>query len=162
MAAFSSCIKDDEPENTGLKPGDIIPAFSIVMNTGETVSTASIAGKVAVIEFFNTSCIDCRRNFPVFQSFYDRFSGNPDVVTLAVAREEDFASISTYWEQHGLTIPFSPQPDRTIYNLFASTGIPRIFIVSPSGIISAAFAPDDNPSVDELAGTVILLLPGIH
>lgn len=162
MAAVSSCVNDDEPENHGVLPGDPVPQFSVVTDAGETVSASSLRGKVGAIEFFNTTCPDCRRSFPVLQDLCERFADDPRVVVLAIARDEARESIEAYWKANSLSIPFSPQPDRKVYELFASTGIPRIFIISPDGTVAAAFGPEDQPTSSALAEAVMSQLPDNH
>lgn len=157
-AAVSSCVNDDVPENRGLKAGDTLPAFSVTTDAGDIVSSESLQGKAAAIEFFNTSCPDCRRSLPVLQELYSRFADNPDVCVIAIAREESRQDIERYWKEHSFSVPFSPQSDRTVYNLFATTGIPRLFIVSPSGEIVMDFGPDDNPDADSLEAAILSLL----
>ncbi len=51
----------------------------------------------------------------------------PDFRMLAISREENEESVAAYWAANGLLIPYSPQEDRRIYNLFATSIIPRIY-----------------------------------
>lgn len=154
LIILASCVTENEPDNTGISVGDKLPHFSVTLDDGTVVSDASLKGKVAVIEFFNTSCQDCRRNFPVMQQLYERSRETDDVYVFAIARDEDLSSVAGYWHDNALTIPFSPQPDRQVYNLFATVGIPRIFIADKTGIVTAAFAPEDEPSLQTLVEAV--------
>lgn len=130
---LSSCISENDGPGRSLKAGDPVPEFSVTLSTGETVSTADMKGHTTVIVFFNTGCSDCQRELPKVQEAYDRaLAEGTDVRFICIAREETDASISAYWEAEGLTLPYSPQPDRRIYNLFASQGIPRIYLITPS------------------------------
>lgn len=142
------------PENKGIEGGDPLPSFSVVLNDGSAVSTSSLLGKVGVIEFFNTGCGDCQNFFPTFQALYDEFKDDPKVEIFSIAREEEEASISAYWDAHSLTVPFSPQPDRSIYNLFATVGIPRVYISDPEGIVRYVFTDADHPSLAYLINCV--------
>lgn len=151
---LTSCVTENEPDNVGLSAGDPLPRFSVTLDDGTVVSDASLKGKVAVIEFFNTSCQDCRRSFPVMQQLYERCRETDDVYVFAIARDEDLSSVAGYWHDNSLTLPFSPQPDRQVYNLFATVGIPRIFIADKAGIVTAAFAPEDEPSLQTLVEAV--------
>lgn len=159
MAAFSSCISDDDPENTGITVGDPLPSFSASLSDGSVVTTASLQGRVAVIEFFNTGCSDCRRSFPVLQELYDEYKDNPQVKIFAIAREEEEPAIAAYWTENRLTIPFSPQSDRALYSLFATVGIPRLYIANPAGTIIAAYGPDSLPSPSRLSSLITSHLP---
>lgn len=136
---MTSCVKDEPEEAWSLAAGDKVPEFSIVMNDGSVVTTESLRGKTAVIIFFNTSCEDCREELAEMQSTYigSMMSGS-DIDFICISREEGAASVAAYWEKNGLTMPYSAQTDRTVYNLFASSGIPRIYYISPSLIITKA------------------------
>ena len=151
---LSSCVTENEPDNTGVAVGDRLPEFTVSLSDGTTVTRASLTGKVAVIEFFNTSCPDCQDSFDVMQRLYDLSKDSDDIIVFAISRDEDLSSVAGYWHSHNLSIPFSPQPDRRIYNLFASTGIPRIYIADKAGIITAAYSPEDEPTLQELISAV--------
>lgn len=155
----TGCVEEDQPANSGIEGGDQLPSFSITMENGRTVTDRTLRGKVGVIEFFNTGCSDCRRMFPVTQELYDEFRDNGEVELIAIAREENKESIEAYWEEHNLTIPYSPQPDRTVYNLFATVGIPRIYISDTSGIVRYVLTDSDEPDIATLRSYVVSLLP---
>ena len=154
MAAFVACVKEEPEENSGLGAGDGVPVFSVTLNDGSSFSDRTIRGKVGVIEFFNTSCGDCRESLPVLQELYESRKAENGIIIAAIAREEGEEDIARFWESHGLTVPYSQQTDRRVYNLFATVGIPRIYVVSPEGIITAAYGPEDAPSLSQLESDV--------
>ena len=128
----TSCINDDydsyPPQyEEVLDQGDPLPTFDIIMNDGRKITNKDFTDKVSLIVFFNTSCSDCRKELPVIQRFYEM-------------------SVNKYWESEGLTLPFSPQADRTVYNMFALTLIPRIYVIDKAANVAAIFT--DNPLVD--------------
>lgn len=141
--SLTSCVTDDDPVNHGVIVGDPLPSFAATLSGGAVIDNQSLAGKTAIIEFFNTGCGDCRQSLPLLQTIYDQVKDDPDVIIVAIARDEDEDSISSYWSEHGLTIPYSPQPDTRVYSLFATVGIPRIYVVNPDGIIVSAYGPED-------------------
>lgn len=149
-----ACVTDDEPTGFSLVVGDSLPSFSVKLYSGETVSNKTLRGSVAVIIFFNTACPDCRQEFPVIQKVYDTISENPEVNLFGISRNETSASILQYWEANSLTFPWSPQPNREVYNLFADKGIPLIFIADKKGVITAIFGDKDMPD-DSLILTTI-------
>ena len=140
-----SCITEEEETPTGseLVVGDKIPSFSVTMNTGETISDKDLSGQLSLIVFFNTGCKDCQKELPVIQRFYDTY---PEYPLICISRAETESSIAKYWKENKLTLPYSAQRDKTIYEKFASQTIPRIYIVSPEGIILHIFT--DNPLAD--------------
>lgn len=131
---FSSCVTEDDGREWVLPAGSRLPRFSVVMNDGRTVTQDDFLGRTGIIVFFSTGCPDCRRELPLLQQAYeDSLAAGSDALFVCIAREETSASIQQYWEEEDLTLPYSPQPDRRVYNLFATIGIPRIFVTSPDG-----------------------------
>lgn len=147
---LSSCVTEEQPDNEGVTPGDKLPTFSVVLNDGSEITTASLRGKRVLIEFFNTTCPDCRESLPLINQLYESLKDREDVVIFAIARDERESSIALFWEENNLMLPYSPQPDRKVYELFATVGIPRIFIADREGIITSVFGPDDHPTISQL------------
>ena len=142
--SLSACITEDEEMENGnnLEVGDRIPSFSVMMNDGSRVEDKDLLGKVSLIVFFNTACKDCQ------QEAY------PQHPLVCISRKEDAASVSGYWQKQGLTMPYSAQQDRKIYQLFASHTIPRIYVVDEEGIIRAIFTDNPLASYEDLVQAV--------
>ena len=143
---MSGCIKDELPEEHSLQLGDRVPAFSVTTSAGATSHSSELQGKRGMIVFFNTECPDCRRELPKVQQAYDRVKDDPDYKVICIAREEGEAEIAAYWRENGLTLPYSPQSDRAVYNLFATVSIPRVYITNPDLVIDAVY--DDTTPFD--------------
>lgn len=158
-AAPLSCVNDDgDGGGGGVRAGDRLPQFSVVMSTGETLQSASLAGKPAVIIFFNTSCPDCRRELPVLQRVYNRFGAGGQAVFAAISRAQGGGSVEEYWKAEGLTIPYSAQSDDSVYRLFARSVIPRIYITDTRLNVAYVYTDNPLPSEEELAGAVSRML----
>lgn len=147
---FSSCVTENAPDNIGVGTGDMLPQFSVCLDNGEIVSSSSLIGKIAVIEFFNTGCRDCQQGLPAINQLYEAYQENPEVVIFGISREENSESIEEFWGNNNFSLPYSPQPDRIIYNLFATMGIPRTFIADETGKIIVTFGDSDIPTFSDL------------
>lgn len=123
-----------------LAVGDTIPEFSITNELGEEITDNSFARKPGLIAFFNTSCTDCVKELAVLQKVYDEYRN--DVEFLLVSRNEEEASVKSYWEKQGYSMPYSAQADDTMFKLFASANVPRVYILADR-IITACW--DDDP-----------------
>jgi len=99
---LSGCITEKDEENIGIQRGDALPDFSVDLSDGRRISAVDMKGKRVLIEFFNTSCGDCRRGLPSVDSVYLEYKDNPDVLVMAIARDERAAEIESYWESNGL------------------------------------------------------------
>ncbi len=153
-----SCVTDEVKEPWSVGPGDECPRFDIVLDDGSRVSTVDLAGRRTMIVFFNTECEDCRRELPVIQSVADRLGpetagetpqapGIPYII--CVSRAEGSAAVEEYWAANGLTLPYSAQDDDAVYRRFASSVIPRVYMIGADLRIAAAYA-ERLPSTDEL------------
>ena len=153
-----ACVTEEDTPDRSLGPGDRVPYFSVVTNNGTAFSTQDIFSQISVITFFNTSCTDCQHELPELQKVYEECqNGDMPVTFVCIAREETEADIKAYWAQNALSLPYSAQKDRRIYNLFATSGIPRIYITTPSDngpIIAVAYTDTAPPD----AGTLLYKL----
>lgn len=147
---LSSCVTDEVEEPWSVGPGDECPRFDIVLDDGSRVSTVDLAGRRTMIVFFNTGCEDCRRELPVIQSVADRLGQDTAIpYIICVSRAEGSAAVGGYWAENGLTLPYSAQDDNAVYHRFASSVIPRVYIIGADLRIVAAYA-ERLPSADEL------------
>ena len=134
----SSVVDDDTQVVERVHVGDRVPSFSVTMTDGgeeRTFSTSQLTGETVIV-FFNTWCPDCQRELPRLNQYYLQHKEDKGFQMVAISREESAESIATFWKAQGLSIPYSPQADRRIYNLFASSIIPRVYFCSSEGIVS--------------------------
>lgn len=143
---MTSCIKEDQT-GADLTVGDRIPEFSVMMNDGTEVTGRGLSQGKACIVFFTTKCPDCQKTLPEIQKIYDEYSVE-GVSFALISREEVAESIFRYWQESEFTMPYSAQSDRRIYELFAKTRVPRVYICK-DGVIKAIFTDQpENPTYD--------------
>ena len=133
-----SSIIDDEETVERVTVGDRVPVLTVdVVDNGDrkTFTTERLTGETVIV-LFNTSCSDCRRELPRMNEYYLQHRGDKGFQMVAISREEGAESVAAYWKEQGLSIPYSAQTDRRIYNLFASSIIPRTYFCSADGIIT--------------------------
>lgn len=151
----------DKTEEAGdslrIHVGDPLPQFTVLTLGGDIVSRDSLLGDVSLLVFFSTKCEDCRRTLPELQKAYVALQGRK-VKFLCIARDESADVVAPFWQQNGFTMPCAPQKDRGIYNLFASSVVPRIFISDRNGIVR--FTHDDTalPNASTIESEMIFLL----
>ena len=136
-----SSINDEEQVKERVNVGDHVPSFTIdVIDNGvhSMFSTAHLTGETTIV-FFNTTCPDCQRDLPKLNQYYLKHKNDEGFQMVAISREEDESSVAAYWKENGLQIPYSAQNDRHIYELFASSIIPRVYFVSAKGIVTKVF-----------------------
>ena len=127
FAACSMGDDDDGEVREYVKVGDRVPAFSVetVLADDSTAmfSTAQLTGETVIVLFRMNDYYLQHRHEKVFQM-------------VAISREEGAESVAAYWKEQGLSIPYSAQTDRRIYNLFASSVIPRTYFCSADGTVT--------------------------
>ena len=156
VLSFAGCI-NDKIEGTDLKVGDMIPEFSVVMDDGTAVSDQSLIGNVSFIMFFHTTCPDCQQTLPVVQDIYDIYAQN-GVRFAIISRDEGQEEIKPYWAEQTYNMPYSAQTSRKVYNKFASSRIPRVYICDKDGIIRYIFTDDPIPTYDDLMSSLESLI----
>lgn len=155
LLASVSCIKDDPDTEFELKPGDMIPEFSITMSDGTKMTTDQLSQGPALIMFFHTGCPDCQNTLPSVQKIYDEYK---DRVSFAlISREQSDNDIQSYWQEKGYTLPFSAQKDRKIYNLFATSRVPRVYICN-DGKITRIYTDDPIPTYEDLLTDIMSII----
>ena len=112
-----------------LTPGAPAPAFSLADLDGEVVSTASLAGKPAVINFWATWCGPCRHEFPALNKI--EAEGKARVVAIALDTEGAEA-VAPFVEEKGLeyTVLIGNQKVFTRYDGYA---IPHTVVLDAEG-----------------------------
>jgi len=136
-----SSIEDDNEVTERVNVDDRVPLFTVdVVNDGvhSTFSTAQLTGETVIV-FFNTTCPDCQRDLPKLNQYYLKHKVDEGFQMVAISREEGEEDVAAYWKDNGLQIPYSAQNDRRIYELFASSIIPRVYFVSAQGIVTRVF-----------------------
>ena len=119
--------------------GSRVPIFSVNVVDYEGLTTSCSTNRLygeTVIVFFSTQCKDCQRELPELNDYYLKHKDDDGFQMVAISRAEGEQSVADFWSANNLQIPYSAQEDRKIYDLFASSVIPRVYFVSSSGIIT--------------------------
>ena len=113
---------------------------------------ASVYGVIAIafanLIFFSIYCQDCHAALDEVQKLYDLHAGS--VTVVPISRGESYHEVSSFWSENNLTMPFSAQDDRSVYSLFASGIVPRIYISDSSGHVVENFGDSYIPDYEEL------------
>lgn len=148
LAILTGCIGEKQ-EGADLQAGDSIPDFEVVMADGTVVTDDMLKNTASVIMFFHTSCPDCQQVLPQMQRIYDEYASE-GVSFVLISREDSDEGISLFWKENNLSMPYSAQKDRVVYEKFAKERIPRVYICEKGGIIRYVYTDNPNPSYDDL------------
>lgn len=137
-----------------VQEGDRLPEFSVTDGAGGTLTDKDFQGKKSYLVFFVTTCGDCKRELPRMEQLYRLLREEPDCQVIAIARKQGKEVIDAYWEASDFTMPKYLDPDRKVYNKFANSMVPRVYLVDPQGIVRwmgiETFEPSDTELLEKI------------
>jgi len=109
------------------------PDLSIqTLNGKGTVSLRSLAGKIAIIDFWATWCAPCKASFPRLQEI-SRQNGNVQVIGISVDDSKD--GVLAWAKEQGATFPIAWDEDHTLAKRWKVGKMPTTYILDASGTI---------------------------
>jgi thiol-disulfide isomerase/thioredoxin len=86
------------------------PEFSGLTAVSQRLSPARLSGRVILLNFWATWCLECRSEMPAFERLHREFSVQGLAVVGINAREET-STIREYAKELGLTFPLDLGPN---------------------------------------------------
>jgi peroxiredoxin len=128
-----------ENEAPPVPAGDIAKDFKLEdAFTGQTVSLASLKGKVVFLNVWATWCGPCREEMPSMETLYDELKGNKDFVMLAVSQDtKGKSAVVPYVEKNGYHFKILLDPENKVGDSYSVSGVPETFIIDRTGRIVA-------------------------
>lgn len=119
---------DLRPYPRGMPP----PEFSLRTLEGRTVSLAGLRGRVVILNFWATWCLECRQEMPALEVLHRRF-GARGLAVVGVNTREGPPVVRTYVRELRLTFPLLLDSDGTITIRYGVIGLPSTFLVGRNG-----------------------------
>lgn len=125
------------------------PEFNGQLVDGREVSLASLHGKVVLLNFWATWCLECRTEMPAFEQLHREFS-DKGLAVMAINARESTAAIREYAKERGLTFPLILDPSGKINSIYGVVGLPTTFLIARDGrAVALAIGPREwsqNPA----------------
>ncbi len=115
-----------------INEGDILPIDTITTIDGEIVDLQQL-GKRKLVILFATWCHDSNNLLNALNS--SPLLDDEDIEIIAIAREEDTATVTAWRDKRGIKVALAVDNDRSIYKRFASGGLPRLITVGENNKI---------------------------
>ncbi len=118
--------------------GKAAPNFDLPNLAGGKVTLADIAGKSAIVNFWNHWCIPCQQEAPALARFYAEHKDDSDFAMVGIVRDDTTNDVRGYVRKNGVGWTIALDPDNQAALDFATRGQPETYAISPGGVVTAA------------------------
>ena len=130
------CVKDEHSsheESTLVSIGQLAPNFSVELLDGRKIELSDLRGTTLMLVFLSTTCSDCHAQF---EDIARRCEGQPAPFNiLAISRGESREATLEFANNYGLECDLGIDPDKSIYGMYATMYVPRVFLIDSDGYI---------------------------
>jgi cytochrome c biogenesis protein CcmG, thiol:disulfide interchange protein DsbE len=102
--------------------------------TGKTVSLASLAGKVVIVDFWATWCAPCKEEMPVLERLYQKYKGR-GLVVVGVSVDEEAGNVAPFIKKMKVSFPIVHDQGHKIADRFKPPKMPSSYIIDRKGIV---------------------------
>ena len=130
----SSLITDEDISTATLGVGDIMYDFTVTKPDGKTVTLSDVLKekKVAIINFWYTTCTYCVQEFPLMQAAYEQYQDKVGII--AVDPMDGSQAVAAFQAEAKLTFDMASCP-ASWANVFGVQGYPTTVVVDRYGRI---------------------------
>lgn len=141
IVAVAGIARAERPSTSSLlKPLDLVgyaagttpPGFNGRTLDSRPLSVMELRGKVVLVNFWASWCLECRPEMPVLERLHREFGPRGLAIVGINAREEPEA-VHRYARELGLTFPLVLDPDGAINKSYGVIGLPTTFLVGRDG-----------------------------
>ena len=118
-------------------PREPAPPFRAKSLDGEQFTSASLRGRVVLLQFWTTWCGYCRRDQPAVEEMIKEF-GNRGLVVLAVSVGESKETVTKYLARSPRTAKIILTENTNLAAIFQTRGFPLYVLLDRNGLIAGA------------------------
>jgi peroxiredoxin len=133
--------------------GDVAPDFTATLLGGESVTLAELRGEVVLLVLFSHECPDCKMFLDDMQASKSEFD-ELGVRILAIERDGNAEQVAAYMAENGYGFDVAVDENRAIYNLYATTYVPRAYLIDREGVVVCATIEYDASYIELLLSCV--------
>jgi cytochrome c biogenesis protein CcmG, thiol:disulfide interchange protein DsbE len=142
LVALAVMLASQVHNDPSFKGGNLldkpVPTFDLPALTGPAhVRSDDLAGKVVLVNFWNSWCIPCQQEHAALSAFYARHRRDGDVEMIGIVRDDTPTAARKWVSEHHDGWQFATDPDGQAALGFGTTGQPESFMIAPNGIVVA-------------------------
>lgn len=151
VAVWTSASADQPTVTTLLKRLDLVgyrsgtkpPPFSGLTRDARQLSLADLRGKVVVVNFWASWCLECRPEMPMLEGLHRELASR-GLAIIGINAREDEQAVGRYATELGLTFPLLLDPGGKTNRLYGVIGFPTTFVIGRDGrAVAFAVGPRD-------------------
>lgn len=126
---------NDYEETNLVKVGQPAPDFSYINEAGKKVQLSHLQGNVVLLHFFTTWCAPCIREMPMLETeVWDLYKEKKfTVLSFGIGHNDE--ELNKWASAKKLSFPIYADREKRIYDLYATSYIPRSYIIDENGTI---------------------------
>lgn len=113
----------------------VAPTFALTTLDGVPVSTASLRGRVVLLNFWATWCPPCRVEMPGFQRVYDRRKDEGFTIVGVSTDASGSRHVERFLFEHGITYPVAMASGGIARDFGGVRALPTSFLIDRQGRI---------------------------
>jgi peroxiredoxin len=115
-------------------PASVAPDFTLKDQTGRTVRLTDFRGRVVLLNFWATWCVDCNVEVPWFSEFQRKYRPT-GLTVLGVSLDDNWAPIPAAMKRWQMTYPVLLS-DATVTRLYGVDALPLTVLIGRDGRVA--------------------------
>jgi cytochrome c biogenesis protein CcmG/thiol:disulfide interchange protein DsbE len=108
---------------------------------GETFDLSRRRGSWVVLNFFNSTCVPCKREHPELVKFFEsqQALGGTGAELYTIVNDDDEDAVRKFFDEQGGGWSIVRDDDASISVKFGVAKVPETWIISPTGVVAQRF-----------------------
>ena len=153
--------KKDRNTELILNVNDTASDFSVQMIDGEEITLSDLKGKVVFVNYWATWCAPCLMEFAEIRPKILEIFNEKNLVFIPIAIGENKEKVERKMlklEKYGVNFNVGVDPDKIIWNQYATGAIPKSFLIDKNGTIKYISIGNGEGNVDRLVAEIEKLI----
>lgn len=135
------------------------PEISSTTFDGESFVLSRRKGSWVVLNFFNSTCVPCKREHPELVKFHEgqRALGPRGAELYTIVNDDSEEAVRAFFDEFGGGWPIVRDDDATIAVDYGIARVPETWLISPTGVVAQRFT---GQVTAEMLGSAIASMSG--